>query len=115
MIDYFENKVSADELVEVFNSNVNRELFIAGYPYLLNDGNLKFYKRFIDENIHNYKFRLQEDAIDLSINIHYFKVGFLEAIIKILRSRRSYWVKLASLDWLFNFSQLINKEDFLEN
>lgn len=113
-MDYFEDKVSPLEVTKIFNSNIDRELFISEYQHLQGDENLDFYKNFIDQNIHSYRFRLQEDAIDLSINLDYFKVSFFKSIKEIIHSRRNNWIKLACLDWLFNFSQLINKADYLE-
>jgi len=90
MISFSENKVSIEELKIIFKSNIDRTIFIVDYPYFHSDGNADFYNDFINENILSTRYKLQEDAIELSIAIHYFRMTYLEIISKIVYSRRGW-------------------------
>jgi len=114
MTDYLERKVSKEELQVIFKRNIDRSIFIADYPYFNNDGNRDFYVDFICKNINNSKYKLQEDAIELSITIHNFNLMYLDTIGKIVYSRRGWWIKLLCLDWLYNFTDDIPLQTFYE-
>ena len=114
MEEYLEHRVSKEELQVIFKSNIDRSIFITDYPYFEDDGNTDFYIDFVNENIVNSKYKIQEDAIELSIVIHNFKMAYLDVISYIIYSRRGWWIKLLCLDWLINFFDDVPSQTFLE-
>ncbi|MDP9080832.1 MAG: hypothetical protein M3O71_25725 [Bacteroidota bacterium] len=114
MINYLEHKVSKNELITIFKRNLDRSIFIGEYPYFGSDGNEVFYEAFIESNILKHKFKVQEDAIELSVRLNIYKVLFLREIKKIVYSRRQGIINLVCLDWLFYFFQDIPKDEFIE-
>jgi hypothetical protein len=114
MIDYLEQKVSNNALNKIFRKNIDRSIFIGEYPYFTSDGNDLFYEEFIEHSILKHGFKVQEDAIELSIRLNIFKVPFLVEIKKILYSRRQELIKLVCLDWLFYFFREIPENEFIE-
>ena len=93
-------KVSKKELDKIFKNSTDRSTFISTYPYLGTDNNNKYYKDFINANISNKKYKLQEDAIELSLCANIFNLAYVDIIDKIIHSRRTPWIKLLCLDWL---------------
>lgn len=114
MKNNIEHKFSSAELESIFNKNIDRSIFISSYPHFGDDGNEYFYINFIDSNIFRNKFKAQEDALELSIKIKIFKKEYLSVVRQIIYSRRSAWMKLLALDWLFNFYSDIPRDVFFE-
>jgi hypothetical protein len=114
MEEYLEHRVSKEELQAIFKSDIDRSIFITDYPYFEDDKSTDFYIDFINENIVNSKYKIQEDAIELSIAIHYFKMTYLDVISSIIYSRRGWWIKLLCLDWLANFFDDVPSQTFFE-
>ncbi|RZK10386.1 MAG: hypothetical protein EOO43_20330 [Flavobacterium sp.] len=113
MKDFFNDRVSKEDLDKIFKSSLERELFISEYPFIKSDDNMDYYVHFIDSNIFNRKYLLQEHAIEMSIAVSVFKSLYLDAIKKILFSRRNDWIKLLALDWIFNFRDLIPEDEYV--
>lgn len=114
MMKYLDSKVSKEELMVIFKSNIDRGIFISEYPYFGFDENGEFYTNFIEQNINSSKSRLQIDAIELSIATCNFKTSYLDVIEEIIYSGRGWWIKLACLDWLSTFFKEIPEKTFFE-
>lgn len=91
------------QLNKTFKSHLDRSLFISSYEKFGKDNYNDFYIDFIDTSITVNNSRVQEDALELSIALHVYKSEYLEIVSQIIKSRRSAWIKLLCLDWLFNF------------
>ncbi|MEO6522666.1 MAG: hypothetical protein ABIN91_13365 [Mucilaginibacter sp.] len=111
LLDY---EVSKLDLPKLFKNSFNRSLFIAEYLHFGNDDNADFYIQYIDENIDSRKIKAQEDALELSIASGIFKPLYFEIVKKIINSKRSDWIKLLCVDWLFSFYNHLKKTDFIE-
>src|SRR5258706_15211268 len=99
MTDYLKYRVSKNELIKIFFKNLDRSIFIGDYPFFGADENEDFYEQFIESSILKHGFKVQEDAIELSIVLHVFKMSFLIEIKKIIHSKKYVLIKLICLDW----------------
>lgn len=108
------DRILLHELPSIFKSNLKRSMFISDYPFFDSDGNKDFYIDFIDNNISTRKYKIQEDAIELSIRIEVFKDQYLSVVNEIIHSRRNNWIKLLALDWLFIFYKEISNDVFID-
>jgi len=111
-MEYLHHKVSNENLLLIFKDSEERSIFIHTYPYFGDDNNNEFYQAFINANILSKNAKKQEDAIELSLVTAYFKPLYLEVIAFIIYSRKTFWIKLLCLDWLFEFSGMIPGETY---
>lgn len=102
------------QLEKVFKTHTDRSLFISEYKHFGEDGNEDFYTSFINKSINEARSKRQEDAIELSIALHYYRDSYVSAITQIIKSRRCEWMKLLCLDWLFNFYKEVPKKVFID-
>jgi hypothetical protein len=114
MEDYSEHRCSKEQLHAIFENDTDRSIFINNYAYFFDDENSEFYLAFINENITSLKYKNQEDALELSIAIHYFELTHLDVVRNIIYSNRLWWIKLLCLDWLVNFADEIPLQTFFE-
>ena len=109
-----EDKISKRELEKTFKNYDKRATFIFNYPHFGADGNDAYYIDFIDTNITNRKYKLQEDAIELSLATNNFNLKYLDTVSKIIYSRRTIWIKLLCLDWLNYFILNVPREIYAD-
>jgi len=105
-------KVSKNELVRIFKDYSKRSTFISEYPHFGNDNNDDFYVDFINTYITGKKYKMQEDAIELSLTTDHFDMMYLDVVSKIIHSGRTSWIKLLCLDWLNYFVLDIPAEEY---
>ncbi len=112
MFDHQSRKYDRSEITKIFEKKSQRRDFISEYEYWLIDDHHDLYVKFIDEFIVAINVDKQEDAIEVSIRADIFKNEYLSQIEAIIYSKKGYWIKLASLDWLWHFSNKIDKGKF---
>jgi len=105
-------KVSKNELERIFKDYYKRSTFISEYPHFGNDNNDDFYLDFINAYITSKKYKMQEDAIELSLATNHFDMMYLDVVSKIIHSGRASWIKLLCLDWLNYFVLNIPAEEY---
>lgn len=102
------------QLEKIFKTHSRRSFFLSDYEYFGTDDNENFYANFINKSIDETRSKRQEDAIELSIILRYYEEKYLNAISHIIKSRRTDWIKLLSLDWLFNFYKEVPRDKFID-
>lgn len=111
-LDNLDEILNIEALSKLFKNSLDRSIFISEYMCFGNDGNDVFYEDFIEKHIYNNRSKAQEDSIELTISLNYYNENHFSIIKAIIYSRRSEWLKLLCLDWIFNFKKNLPLSEF---